>query len=291
MKKNNNKNNKVSGKFQNKPNKPNFKKEKQEFKPKFKPEPVMTEIPEDIVFGKNSVIEALQSDREINKVLISKTNHSDSKIEQIKTLAQERGVVFQFVGRDKLAQFDGLNHQGVIAQIAPIKYVELEDFIEKHKENSSLVILDGVEDVHNIGAIIRTCVCAGIKGVVIPSRRNCQISSVVEKTSAGAINHIDIIKVSSLSTAVQTLKDNNWWVIATDASAEQNYYDIDYCDMNFAIVMGGEHSGVSKTLLKMSDFKVKIPMFNNFNSLNVSNALSIVIYESVRQQLTNKKGK
>ena len=110
----------------------------------------------------------------------------------------------------------------------------------------------------------------------------------MEKTSAGAINHIDIIKVNSLSGAVQTLKDNNWWVIATDASAEQNYYDIDYCDMNFAVIMGGEHSGVSKTLLKLADFKVTIPMFNNFNSLNVSNALAIVIYESVRQKLSKK---
>lgn len=243
---------------------------------------------ENIVYGKNSVIEALQSDREINKILISRTNHSDNKVEQIKKLAQQKSIVFQFVGKDKLSQYDGLNHQGVIAQISPIKYVELEDFIEKHKENASLVILDGVEDVHNIGAIIRTCVCAGIKGVLIPSRRNCQITPVVEKTSAGAINHIDIIKVNSLSGAVQTLKDNNWWVIATDASAEQNYYDIDYCDMNFAVIMGGEHSGVSKTLLKLADFKVTIPMFNNFNSLNVSNALAIVIYESVRQKLFKK---
>lgn len=244
---------------------------------------------DNIVYGKNAVIEALQSDREINKILISRTNHSDNKIEQIKTLAQQRSIVFQFVGRDKLSQYDGLNHQGVIAQIAPINYVELDDFISKYKENASLVILDGVEDVHNIGAIIRTCVCAGIKGVLIPSRRNCQITSVVEKTSAGAVNHIDIIKVNSLSGAVQTLKDNNWWVIATDASAEQNYYDIDYCDMNFAVIMGGEHSGVSKTLLKLADFKVNIPMFNNFNSLNVSNALSIVVYESVRQKLAKNK--
>ena len=242
----------------------------------------------DIIYGKNSVIEALQSDREINKILISRTNHSDNKIEQIKKLAQQKSVVFQFVCRDKLAQYDDLNHHGVIAQVAPIKYVELEDFIEKYKENASLVILDGVEDVHNIGAIIRTCVCAGVKGVLIPSRRNCQITSVVEKTSAGAINHIDIIKVNSLSSAVQILKDNNWWVIATDASAKQNYYDIDYCDMNFAIVMGGEHSGVSKTLLKLADFSVNIPMFNDFNSLNVSNALSIIVYESVRQRLTKK---
>lgn len=244
-------------------------------------------VSDDIIFGKNSVIEALNSEREINKILISKTNHSDSKIEEIKELAQRYGIIFQFVGKEKFLPYQDVNHQGVIAQVAPIKYTELEDFIKTHPENASLVILDGVEDVHNIGAIIRTCVCAGIDGILIPSHRNCQITSTVEKTSAGAINHIEIIKVNSLSSAIQTLKDNNWWVIATDAKSDKNYFDLDYCDMNFAIVMGGEHSGVSKTVLKMSDFQIKIPMLKDFNSLNVSNAASIIIYESVRQKLNN----
>jgi 23S rRNA (guanosine2251-2'-O)-methyltransferase len=248
-------------------------------------------LPDDVIYGKNSVMEALIGDREINKILISKTNHSDSKLEDIKEIAKSKGVIFQFVGKEKFSLYQGVNHQGVVAQVAPIKYVDLDDFIEKHKDknDASVVILDGVEDVHNIGAIVRTCVCAGINGIIIPSRRNCQITSVVEKTSAGAINHIDIIKVNSLSTAVQTLKDNNWWVIVTDAKSSQNYYDIDYCDMNFAIIMGGEHSGVSQTLMKMSDFQVKIPMLKEFNSLNVSNAMSIIVYESVRQKLSKRK--
>ncbi|MCD8378492.1 MAG: 23S rRNA (guanosine(2251)-2'-O)-methyltransferase RlmB [Candidatus Gastranaerophilales bacterium] len=247
---------------------------------------------DNIVYGKNSVIEALSSDREINKIIISGTNHSDAKIEQIKSLARKLGVVFQFAGKDKFAPYSGLNHQGVIAFVSPIKYVELDDFMNSHKSVvSSMVILDGVEDSHNTGAIIRTCVCAGIDGILIPSRRNCLITPIVEKTSAGAVNHIDIIKVNSLSGAVQKLKDNNWWVIATDAKSEKNYYDIDYCDMNFAIIMGGEHTGVSKTLLKMSDFQVKIPMLKDFNSLNVSNAMSIIIYESVRQKLSKNEDK
>ena len=250
-------------------------------------------IPDDIIYGKNSILEALSGNREINKILISKTNHTDNKMEDIKELAKSKGIIFQFVGKEKFSQYQGLNHQGVIAQIAPIKYVGLDDFIEKYKDknDASLVILDGVEDVHNIGAIIRTCVCAGINGILIPSRRNCQITSTVEKTSAGAVNHIDIIKVNSLSTAVQTLKDNNWWVIATDAKSSQNYFEIDYNGMNFAVIMGGEHSGVSQSLMKMSDFQIKIPMLKDFNSLNVSNALSIIVYESVRQKLIkNKKG-
>ncbi len=243
----------------------------------------------DIIYGKNSVIEALSTDnREINKILISKNIHTDTKIDRIKELAQSKGIVYQFVGKDKFQPYEEFNHQGVIAQISPIKYTELEDFIEKSKNKAgykSLVILDGVEDSHNLGAIIRTCVCAGVDGIIIPSRRNVPVNSTVEKISAGAINFIPIIKVNSLISAVQRLKENDWWVIASDATAKDNYYDVKYNDMNFALIMGAEHAGVSKSLLKASDFVVKIPMQNNFNSLNVSNALSAIIFETVRQKL------
>ncbi|MBE7709065.1 MAG: 23S rRNA (guanosine(2251)-2'-O)-methyltransferase RlmB [Cyanobacteria bacterium SIG32] len=245
---------------------------------------------ENVIFGKNSVLEALiAGDREINKILISRNIHSDQKLNKIKELAQKNGVVYQFVAKEKFQPYAEYNHQGVIAQVSPIEYVELEDFIEQHHENSSLVILDGVEDPHNLGAIIRTCVCAGVSGIIIPSRRNVLVNSIVEKTSAGAINHIPIIKVNSLVNAVQKLKNSDWWIIATDASAKDNYYNINYCDMNSAIIMGAEHAGVSKSLLKLSDFIVKIPMLKDFNSLNVSNALSAIIFETVRQKLTNIK--
>ncbi|MBR1424926.1 23S rRNA (guanosine(2251)-2'-O)-methyltransferase RlmB [bacterium] len=245
----------------------------------------------EVIYGKNSVLEALiAGNREINKIIISKNIHSDTKMNKIKDLAKEKGIIFQFVGRDKFIPYEEFNHQGVIAQISPIKYVELEDFIADNKSiYRSIVVLDGIEDSHNLGAIIRTCVCAGVDAIVIPSRRNVQVNSVVEKISAGAINHIPIIKVNSLVNAIQTLKENDWWIIATDASAKDNYYDVKYDDMNFAIIMGAEHAGVSKSLLKASDFIVKIPMQNNFNSLNVSNALSAIIFETLRQKLTNKK--
>lgn len=243
----------------------------------------------DIIYGKNSVLEALiAGNREINKILISKNIHSDAKLNQIKELAQRKGIIFQFVPAEKFQQL-GLNggefnHQGVVAQISPIKYAELEDFLEQKHENASLVILDGVEDSHNLGAIIRTCVCAGVSAIIIPSRRNVQINPIVEKTSAGAINHIPIIKVNSLVSAVQKLKNSDWWVIATDASAKDNYYNINYSDMNFALIMGAEHTGVSKSLIKEADFLVKIPMLKDFNSLNVSNALSAIIFETIRQK-------
>jgi 23S rRNA (guanosine2251-2'-O)-methyltransferase len=244
----------------------------------------------EIIYGKNSVLEALiAGNREINKILISKNIHTDVKIAKIKELAIQSGVVFQFVGKEKFQSYAEFNHQGIIAQVSPIKYIELEDFIaQKSEKFRSLVILDGVEDSHNLGAIIRTCVCAGVDGIIIPSRRNVQVNSIVEKTSAGAINHIPIIKVNSLINAVQKLKDNNWWIIATDASAKDNYYDVKYNDMNFVIIMGAEHAGVSKSLLKASDFIVKIPMQNDFNSLNVSNALSAIIFETLRQKLALK---
>ena len=242
---------------------------------------------ENYIYGKNSIIEALESGtREFNKILISNNSRADQKIEKIKQLATKLGIVYQFVAPQKLNQIETEGrHQGVIALISPIKYVELEDFLVQNKDSeTSVVILDGIEDSHNIGAIIRSCVCAGVKAIILPSRRGVLINSTVEKTSAGAINHISIIKVNSLVNTVQKLKENDYWVIASDHHAKDNYYDIDYTNMNFALIMGAEHSGISKSLIKLSDFKVKIPMLTNFNSLNVSNATAIILFESVKQR-------
>lgn len=241
---------------------------------------------EDIIFGKNAVLEALEAkNREFNKVIIANNIHTDGKISKIKELCQKNGIIFQFVAKEKFAQYSEFNHQGVIAQVSPIKYMELEEFLAKEHKNSSVVMLDGVEDAHNLGAIIRTCVCAGVDAIIIPSRRSVQVNSVVEKTSAGAINHIPIIKVNSPVSALQQMQEKDWWVIAAEADAKDNYYDINYTDMNFVLVMGAEHAGVSKSIVKLSDFQAKIPMMKNFNSLNVSNALSIIIFEMVRQKL------
>ena len=243
------------------------------------------------IYGKNAVIEALESgNREFNRILISNTARSDEKIEKIKELAKKNGAIFQFVTKDKLNQLvPEARHQGVIAQVSPVKYEDIDDFIEKNAGNlTSVVILDGVEDSHNLGAIIRSAVCAGVKGIILPSRRGVLINSTVEKTSAGAVNNISVIKVNSLVNAVQKLKENNYWVIASDHHAEDNYYNINYTDMNFALIMGAEHSGISKSLLKLSDFKVKIPMLTNFNSLNVSNAAAIILFEAVRQKMKQR---
>lgn len=245
---------------------------------------------EDMIYGKNAVLEALKSDRTFNKILISKSVHPSLKVDEIINLAKQKGVLFQFIAKEKLAKYDEFNHQGIVALISPVNFVDLDEFLEsKDHTTSKLVMLDGVEDSQNLGAIIRTCVCAGVDGVIIPERRTSPVNSIVEKASAGAINHINIIKVNSLVSAIQKLKKQNWWVIAAEACESDNYYDVDYNDMNFVLVMGAEHAGVSKSIIKLADFRVKIPMLKDFNSLNVSNALSIIIFESVRQQLTRKK--
>lgn len=244
------------------------------------------------IYGKNAIIEALNNgEREFNKIYISENIRSDEKLELIKSKAKSAGIVYQFVNKEKLAQIvQTTQHQGVVAQLSPVKYEELEAFIKNHSnELTSVIIADGIEDSHNLGAMIRSAVCAGVKGIIIPSRRSVLINSTVEKTSAGAVNRISVIKVNSLVNAVQILKESNYWVIASDHHAVDNYCDIDYTNMNFALIMGAEHTGISRSLMKLADFRVKIPMLTNFNSLNVSNATAIILFESVRQKLNKKK--
>lgn len=245
---------------------------------------------EDFIFGRNNVYELLtEGKRSVSKIILMKGMKENSKVSQILDIAKSKGIVFQFQPKEKFLQFKEFSHQGVIAYVSPVKYVEFEDFLEKEKQYKKVIITDGVEDPHNFGSIIRTAVCAGFDAIIFPSRRNATINATVEKSSAGAINHIDLIMVNSLPAIVDKLKDNNFWIIATDIRAKDNYYDIDYCDMNFAIVMGSEKEGISSTILKKADYKIKIPMLKEFDSLNVANAASIVIYESVKQTVQKSR--
>lgn len=239
---------------------------------------------EDYIYGRNNVIELLTNNtRSIGKIVIMKTPHENEKMKKIAELAKERGIVYQFLPKEAFTKFGNIPHQGVIAYVSPVKYVGLEDFLAKEKKNKRIVITAGVEDPHNLGSIIRTAVCAGYDAVMFPTRRNSLINSTVEKASAGAINHTDLISVNSLTAAITKLKDNDFWIIATDIKAKDNYYDIDWCDMNYALVMGSEESGISSSIMKQADFRIKIPMLTNFDSLNVANAASIIMYESVKQ--------
>ena len=248
----------------------------------------------DFIYGKNNVLELLKTnDRKVNKIMLLKTGHGDRRIDTIIQLARDNGVPFSFVPREKFKQYEDVSHQGVVAFVSPVEYVELEDFLLKETKNryKKVVILDEVEDPHNVGSIIRTAVCAGYDGIILPKRRSSLINATVEKSSAGATNHIDIITVNSIQNAITTLKDNDFWIIASVIDAEDNYFDIDYTDMNFAIIMGNEKSGISRTNVKNSDFRVKLPIETDFDSLNVANATSVIIYESVRQKIQkdNKK--
>lgn len=245
-----------------------------------------------IVYGKNAVIELLKAKkRNINKIFIAKNLHYDKKLNEIFDLARENNILYNITPKENIdKQFkETVKHQGIIAFVSPIEYINFYDFIENNLEkirlNSlKLLLLDGIEDPHNLGSIIRTCVCAGYNGIIIPKHKSSKINYIVEKASAGAINYIPIILVNNLGNIIKELKKQNIWIIATSVNSKDNYFDINYKNMNFAIIMGSEGNGIKQSILNSADFKVKIPMINNFNSLNVSNAASILIYETIRQQ-------
>ena len=245
-----------------------------------------------IVYGKNAVEALLETGkRQVNKIFLAKGVNFDPKLRKILNLAKEAGIVVQEVPREKLnIMSEDASHQGILASVSPVEYMELDDFIatlkEKHEGNSLIVMLDGVEDPHNFGSIVRTAYAAGVDGIIIPKRRSSPVTSVVEKASAGAVENIPIIQVTNLTNTIENLKKENFWVIGAEGSANQDYFDTDY-NMNCVLVLGGEDKGVSLLVKKHCDILVKIPMLNKINSLNVANAASILIYEVVRQKLKN----
>lgn len=243
---------------------------------------------ENYIYGKNSILEAItQNPKRINKIYFSKNIGFDNKLKKIKELADENNILVQFTNLNKFTKiFEGeeknINFQGVIASVSPVSFVDFDEFLDKKTDKfRKIVILDGVVDPHNLGAIIRTLAAADFDALIIPKHRSCPVNWTVEKTSAGAVNNLPIIKVNSLPSCVDSLKKSDWWIIAASAECKDNYFDIDYTNMNFAIVLGAEGEGVSKTLLNKADFKVKIPC--NFESLNVSTSCAVIVYESVRQ--------
>lgn len=237
------------------------------------------------VYGKNPVFEILEKNpKRINKIYFQKGIFFDKRLKNIYESALENKINIQYTNLQKF--YENLkekpNFQGVIASVSPVEYIELEDFLKIKKEGyKKLVILDGISDPHNFGAIIRTAVSSGFDGVMVSNHRACPINATVEKISSGAVNHIPIIKTSSLSAGIDMLKKQDFWLIATQMNAKDNYYEIDYTDMNFAVVMGSEGKGISKTILNKADFIVKIE--SNFESLNVSAATAVILYEALRQ--------
>ena len=239
----------------------------------------------DIVAGRNPVLELLRSGRDIDKIFIQKAN-GEGSIRVIIAEARKRSIPVVETERAKLDQLTGgIAHQGVAAVAAQIRYAEIEDILALAKERGEaplIVIADGVEDTHNLGAIIRTAECAGVHGIIILKRRCATMTAATAKAAAGALEYMKVARVSNLSRAVQTLKEAGLWIYAADMDGT------DYTQIDFrgpaAIILGGENSGVSRILRKASDFIVSIPMKGRVNSLNVSNAGAILIYEAVRQR-------
>ena len=240
----------------------------------------------DQVEGRNSVLELLESGKDINKLYIA-DGEKHGSIHKIIALAKERKVVINKVDKyklDKMSQTE--NHQGVIAIVPPYEYCDVDDILEQAKsknEKAFILILDGIEDPHNLGSIIRTAETAGVHGIIIPKRRAAAVNSTVSKVSAGAVEHVKIARVNNINEAIKYLKENDIWVCGTDMNTNTYYYDQDY-KMPVAIVIGSEGFGMSRLVKENCDFLVKIPMKGKITSLNASVSAGIVMYEVVKQR-------
>lgn len=244
----------------------------------------------DQVEGRNSVLELLEAGRDINRLYVVKGEKHGS-IEKIINLARKRKVIITEIERTKLYQMAQTeNCQGVIAIVPPFEYCEVEDILEEAKskqESPCIVLLDGIEDPHNLGSIIRTAETAGIHGVIIPKRRACSVNSTVNKTSAGAVEHMKIARVNNLVDTIKYLKEQGLWICGTDGEAK-TYYDEQDLKGAIGIVIGSEGFGMSRLVKENCDFLVKIPMKGKITSLNASVSAGIVMYEYVKQN--RKKG-
>ena len=240
---------------------------------------------EDIVYGRNAVLELLKSDRDINKIFIEKGDKHGS-INEIIAKAKEARIVTVEVEKSKLDFMTKENHQGVIASVPPFNYCEVEDildFAKQKNEDPFIVILDGIEDPHNLGAIIRTAETAGVHGIIIPKRRVASVNSTVVKVSTGATTYMKIARVNNLNDTIRKLKDSGLWIIGTDGEADKYYYEQDFSGP-VAIIIGSEGFGMSKLVKENSDILVKIPMKGKITSLNASVAAGIIMYEVVRNK-------
>lgn len=246
---------------------------------------------DDQIEGRNSVLELLESGKDINKIYVTRGEKHGS-INKILAIARERKIIV--VEKDK-RQMDEMaqeeNYQGVIAIVPPFEYVEIEDILNTAKERNEdpfVLILDGIEDPHNLGSIIRTAETAGVHGIIIPKRRAASVNSTVNKASAGAVEHMKIARVTNISDSIEELKQVGLWICGTDISAEKYYYNQDLTGP-LGIVIGNEGKGISEKVKKNCDFNVKIPMKGKVTSLNASVSTGIIIYEAVKQRIVRSE--
>ena len=244
-------------------------------------------IYEDQVEGRNSVLELLESKKDINKIFVTKGEKHGS-INKIIAIAKERRIIIVEKDRRQMEQIAQTNnYQGVIAIVPPFEYCEIEDILEEaqnRNEDPFVLILDGIEDPHNLGSIIRTAETAGVHGIIIPKRRAASVNATVNKTSEGAVEHMKIARVTNISDSIQKLKDAGLWICGTDINTQTYYYNQDLTGP-LGIVIGNEGSGMSEKVRKNCDFIVKIPMKGKVTSLNASVSTGIVVYEAVKQRL------
>ena len=242
---------------------------------------------DDIVEGRNAVLELLNSDRDINKIFVQSGERHGS-INKIIAVAKENKVVVTEVEKSKLDFMSKTkNHQGVIAVVPPFNYCEVEDildFAKSKNEDAFILILDEIEDPHNLGSIIRTAETAGVHGIIIPKRRTVTVNSTVAKVSAGAVEHMKIARVNNITETIRKLKENGLWIIGTDGEARTLYYNQDLKG-DIAIIIGSEGFGMSRLVKENTDMLVKIPMKGKITSLNASVSAGIIIYEAVKQRL------
>lgn len=241
---------------------------------------------QDQVEGRNAVIELLESGKDINKIFITKGERHGS-IHKIISMAKENKVILVEKEKRKMEEMAQTeNYQGVIAMVPPYEYCELEDILQEAKrkqEEPFVLILDGIEDPHNLGSIIRTAETAGVHGIIIPKRRAATVNSTVSKVSAGAVQHMKIARVTNLSDTIERLKKEGLWICGTDISTKIYYYDQDLTGA-IGIVIGNEGNGMSQKVRKNCDFLIKIPMKGKITSLNASVSTGIVLYEAVKQR-------
>jgi 23S rRNA (guanosine2251-2'-O)-methyltransferase len=236
--------------------------------------------------GRNPLIEAINSGQTIDKILLNKSATGES-VQTIKNLAKQHNIPIQFVPNEKLNSLTNTNHQGVIAFKSAITYQNLQDVIDLVNSKGEVplfLILDSITDIRNIGAIARTAVCCGVQAIIIPDKGVGALNEDAVKTSAGALEQINICRVNSLMKTVDELHLNGVQVYASEMKADKMLFNIDF-KIPSAIVMGSEDKGVTAALLKICDESFKIPMMGNFESLNVSVATGMILYEAMKQRI------
>lgn len=242
---------------------------------------------EEILAGKHSVTEALRAGRTLNKIWIAETAQKHLTAPIIAE-ARKAGVVVQHVDKRKLDQLaPGMQHQGVVAQAAPYAYAEVDDLLKAAEDKGEapfLILLDEIEDPHNLGSILRTADCTGVHGVIVPKRRSAQITATVSKTSAGAVEYVPVARVTNLGQTIDQLKELGIWVVGTDVEAVQDLYSSDIFTGPVAVVIGNESKGMGRLIREKCDVLLKLPMIGRINSLNASVAAGVVMYEVLRRR-------